>query len=62
MYLAINFFILSTRFTDHYHTCRAGTIVYLLSRYRLSMAVACIGIKKKKHFLTEKLLLTNNLY
>ena len=28
----------------------------------LSMAVACIGIKKKKHFLTEKLLLTNNLY
>ena len=36
---------------------------YLLSRYLgLSMAVACIGIKKKKHFLTEKLLLTNNLY
>ena len=23
------FFILSTRFTDHYHTCRAGTIVFL---------------------------------
>ena len=21
--------ILSTRFTDHYHTCRAGTIVFL---------------------------------
>ena len=27
------FSILSTRFTDHYHTCRARTIVYLLSRY-----------------------------
>ena len=45
--------ILSTRFTDHYHTCRAGTMVLLAYVHGAKMLKGCHAPPFSRNYFSE---------